>query len=64
MRDGVALEQRAFQARWRERELQIRAMVGDVASIVGDLRGIGADLPPVEGLELPAPALVELPTAN
>jgi len=63
MRDSVAVEQRAFQTRWRERERQIESVVCDVAAVIGDLRGIGAALPAVDGLELPAPPVVALPSA-
>ncbi len=55
MRAGVAQERRALQARWAEREQQIEGMVGELAAIYGELRGIGTTLPSIEQLELPTP---------
>ena len=55
MRQSLELERRALQAKWAEREQQIDTVVGELAVIWGDLRGLGTALAPVEQLELPAP---------
>jgi hypothetical protein len=56
MRTNLEQERRALQARWAEREQQIEGVVSELAGIYGDLRGLGAALPAVEQLELPAAA--------
>ena len=55
MRASLDQERRALQARWAEREQQIQGVVGELAEIYGDLRGLGAALPTIEHLELPQP---------
>lgn len=55
MRDGLEQERGALQARWAEREQQIQSVVGELAGIYGDLRGLGTALPTIEHLELPQP---------
>ena len=55
MRGSLEQERRALQARWAEREQQIEGVVGELAGIYGDLRGLGTALPSIEQLELPAP---------
>lgn len=55
MREGLDLERRALQSRWAEREAQIESVVGELAAIYGDLRGLGTALPAIEQLELPPP---------
>ena len=64
MRGNLELERRALQVRWGEREQHINAVVLELASIYGDLRGIGAALPTIEILELPqTDSSLELPPA-
>ena len=53
MRASLDQERRALQARWAEREQQIQGVVGELAGIYGDLRGLGTALPTIEHLELP-----------
>jgi len=55
MRATLDQERRALQARWAEREQQIESVVGELAEIYGDLKGLGASLPTIETLELPPP---------
>lgn len=55
MRTSLDQERRALQARWAEREQQIQNVVSELAEIYGDLRGLGAELPTIEHLELPQP---------
>jgi hypothetical protein len=55
MRAGLDQERRSLQARWAEREQQIESVVGELAGIYGDLRGLGTALPTIEHLELPQP---------
>lgn len=55
MRASLDQERRALQARWSEREQQIEGVVGELAGIYGDLRGLGTALPTIELLELPPP---------
>jgi hypothetical protein len=55
MRTSLDQERRALQARWAEREQQIQSVVGELAEIYGDLRGMGTALPTIEHLELPQP---------
>ncbi len=55
MRASLDQERRALQARWAEREQQIQGVVGELAGIYGDLRGLGTALPTIEHLELPQP---------
>jgi hypothetical protein len=55
MRQNLEQERRALQLRWAEREQQIESVVGELAGIYGDLRGLGAALTPIEQFELPAP---------
>jgi len=55
MRVSLDQERRALQTRWAEREQQIQGVVGELAEIYGDLRGLGAALPTIEHLELPQP---------
>jgi len=52
MRDDLYRERAAFEQIWSRREKQITGIVVDVASIYGDLKGIGASLPEVRSLEL------------
>lgn len=56
MRTSLDQERRALQARWAEREQQIAAVVGELAAVYGDLRGLGTALPTIEQLELPPQA--------
>lgn len=53
MRTSLDQERRALQTKWAEREQQIASVVGELAGIYGDLRGLGATLPTIERLELP-----------
>jgi hypothetical protein len=57
MRDDLEQEKRASERVWAKREKQIQRVVGSVAGMYGDMQGIvGATLPRIERLELPAPA--------
>jgi hypothetical protein len=53
MRASLDLERRALQTRWAEREQQIQGVVGELAGIYGELKGLGTALPTIEHLELP-----------
>jgi len=55
MRENLEQERRALQLRWAEREQQIESVVGELAGIYGDLRGLGTALAPIEQFELSAP---------
>jgi hypothetical protein len=55
MRESLDAERRALQARWSERERQIEGVVGELAGIYGDLRGLGTGLPSIAQLELLPP---------
>lgn len=53
MRASLEQERRALQTRWAEREQQIEAVVGELAGVYGELRGLGTALPSIQQLELP-----------
>lgn len=54
MKTGLDQERRAMGAEWKKRETEIEAVVQDLAAMYGSLKGIGAALPVVSTLELPA----------
>jgi hypothetical protein len=53
IRLSVATERRVFEVRWAERDQLADSICADLASIYGDLRGIGASVTVVDNLELP-----------
>jgi hypothetical protein len=55
LRDDLEAEKRAIQKSWAKREKQLDRAVANTAGFYGDLSGIiGASLPQIEKLELPA----------
>jgi hypothetical protein len=52
IRLSVSTERRTFEARWAERDQLAESICADLASIYGDLRGIGASVTAVDNLEL------------
>ncbi len=54
MRSELDRERTAMEKMWAQREGQIRQVFSQMAGMVGDLMGIGASLPEVKALELPA----------
>jgi hypothetical protein len=48
----VATERRTFEARWAERDQLAESICADLATIYGDLRGIGAAVTAVDNLAL------------
>ncbi len=57
MKDDLDREKRAMETSWSKREKQIQKVIHNVAGMYGDMQGIvGATLPKIEYLELPAPA--------
>jgi hypothetical protein len=52
IRLSVSTERRTFEARWAERDRLADSICADLASIYGDLRGIGASVAAVDNLEL------------
>ena len=60
MRDDLEREKRATESAWSKREKQIQKVVRSVAGMYGDMQGIiGATLPKIEYLELPASSTEE-----
>jgi hypothetical protein len=58
MRSQLDSERRAMQRHWAERERQIVGVGDDIATVWGDLSGLGASLPSVASLELMTAASV------
>jgi hypothetical protein len=57
MHSDLEREKRAMETAWSKREKQIQRVIRNVAGMYGDMQGIiGAILPPIEHLELPAPS--------
>lgn len=57
MKDDLDREKRAMETTWSKREKQIQKVIHNVAGMYGDMQGIiGATLPKIEYLELPAPS--------
>lgn len=55
LREDLEAEKRVTQRNWAKREKQLDRAVGQTAGMYGDLSGIiGASLPQIESLELPA----------
>ncbi len=55
LRQDLEIEKRAIQKIWAKREKQLDRAIANTAGLHGDLRGIvGASLPQIETLELPA----------
>jgi hypothetical protein len=54
MREDLDKEKRAITLQWSKREKQLERLLGSTVGMYGDLQGIiGANLPEVEGLDLP-----------
>lgn len=52
MKNDLETEQRSTVRMWKKREMQIKRLIGNVASMYGELQGIlGASLPPIHSLE-------------
>jgi hypothetical protein len=57
MNEDLEREKHAMEAAWSKRDKQIKRVIKNVAGMYGDMQGIiGATLPVIEYLELPAPA--------
>jgi hypothetical protein len=57
MQNDLDREKRAMETAWSKRDKQIQKVIRNVAGMYGDMQGIiGATLPPIEHLELPAPS--------
>jgi hypothetical protein len=57
MNEDLDREKRAMETAWSKREKQIQRVIHSVAGMYGDMQGIiGATLPKIEYLELPAPS--------
>lgn len=57
MNDDLERERRAMETTWSKRDKQIKRVIQNVAGMYGDMQGIiGASLPKIEYLELPATA--------
>jgi hypothetical protein len=57
LKSDLESEKRSFHRQWKKREKQLERAVLHTAELYGDLGGIiGAGLPPIASLELPAPA--------
>jgi hypothetical protein len=57
MNEDLEREKRAMETTWSKRDKQIKRVIQNVAGMYGDMQGIiGATLPKIEYLELPAPA--------
>jgi hypothetical protein len=56
MKEDLEREKRAMETTWSKRDKQIQKVIQNVARMYGDMQGIiGATLPKIEHLELPAP---------
>ncbi len=57
MQHDLEREKRAMETAWSKREKQIQRVIRSIAGMYGDMQGIvGATLPIIEHLELPAPS--------
>lgn len=55
MKQDLDKEKRAYQAQWAKREKQLEQVIMGTAGMYGDFQGIiGATLPEIEGISLPA----------
>lgn len=58
MKDDLDSERRAMEKRWSKRAAQLDQLAANTPGMYGELEGLmGSALPPVDVLELPAPAL-------
>ena len=58
MRDDLDRERRAMETSWTKREKQLVSVTRNLAGMYGEVQGIiGATLPAIEALALPAPAV-------
>jgi hypothetical protein len=55
--EALAREKRWTERHWAEREKRLERAARSVAAVVGDLDGLGAELPVIPQLALPAPGL-------
>lgn len=57
MKEDLDREKRAMETTWSKRDKQIQKVIHSVAGMYGDMQGIiGATLPKIDSLELPAPS--------
>ena len=54
MNSEIAKERAAMERIWKTREVQVRRLLTGTANIVGGIRGSGATMPSIKGIDLPA----------
>jgi len=53
MNSEIAKERAAMERIWKTREVQVRRLLTGTANIVGGIRGSGATMPSIKGIDLP-----------
>jgi hypothetical protein len=53
MNSEIARERAAMERIWKTREVQVRRLLTGTANIVGGIRGSGATMPSIKGIDLP-----------
>ncbi len=53
MNSEIAKERAAMERIWKTREIQVRRLLTGTANIVGGIRGSGATMPSIKGIDLP-----------